>query len=494
MNGPEDAGRRRLFAAAAGAALAPAAAAAPRAGEGAWDVYVDVLVTGSGAAGLCAALEARAAGRSVLVAEALPDFGGASRRSPGILYAGGGSPLQRALGIDDSVDAMYDYLMAAGEAGQDQAALRRYCEGSAEHIAWLAQRGVDFGDRLGAAVEPLPAEGGLYYSGAETAPRYRALARPAPRGHVAAGPRGGATLVQALLGAARRVGVELRDSLAAQRLVAAPDGRVLGAVLDRAGQGLAVRARAGVVLACGGFAADDRLRAVHHRHRASVPLSWGGDSDRGRGIAMGIGAGAATAAMHCLGVLADIPVSGGIIINAAGRRIVAEDAAAGAVGSALLAQRGDCWVVADRRATPALEGGALQRAAEANSVGDLAAALGLPRGALQNSVAYYNRYAANGTDPLFQRAAPTLRPLQGPPYGAWLLRPGTGLNGACTLGGLLTDPEGRVLDGFGDPLPGLFAAGRNAACLLASPQAARGLALGSASFFGRSAGRAAAAG
>lgn len=503
MTGPGNPGRRRFFAAAAAAALAPTAASVPRAAVDNWDMVVDVLVVGSGIAGLCAALEARAAGRSVLVAEALPGLGGASLRSPGILYAGGGSPVQRALGVDDSVDAMFDYLSAAGEADQDRSALRRYCEGSAGHIDWLMQRGVSFGTGLSSATRSSPgrlppAEGGLQFTGVERAPRYRDQASPAPRGHVAEGPggSGGVGLIEALLGAARRIGVELRPSLGAQRLVTNQDGRILGATLDRGGQRVAIRARSGVVLACGGFAVDARLRALHHAGSSGLTLSWGGAADRGQGIAMGIGAGAATVAMHRLGVVAEIPLGGGVIVNAAGRRFIAEDSGGGALGAALLEQGegGSCWLVADRRSATALENSPLKRVAEANSIGDLAVTLSLPQGSLQNSVGYFNRYAANGRDPLFGRSDPELRPLQGPPYGAWLLRPADVVMGGCTLGGLQIDAEGRVLDGFGAPLPGLFAAGRNAACLSASPLAGRGLALGTASFFGRSAGRAAAAG
>ena len=63
----------------------------------AWDDQVDVLVVGLGAAGACAAIEAGRAGARVLVAEKAGFGGGTSSMSGGVLYFGGGTPLQRAL-------------------------------------------------------------------------------------------------------------------------------------------------------------------------------------------------------------------------------------------------------------------------------------------------------------------------------------------------------------------------------------------------------------
>ena len=62
---------------------------------------------------------------------------------------------------------------------------------------------------------------------------------------------------------------------------------------------------------------------------------------------------------------------------------------------------------------------------------------------------------------------------------------------AFTLGGLHTDTEGRVLDGDGDPIPGLYAAGRSTSGISVGGYTS-GLSLGDGTFFGRRAGRAAA--
>ena len=87
-----------------------------------------------------------------------------------------------------------------------------------------------------------------------------------------------------------------------------------------------------------------------------------------------------------------------------------------------------------------------------------------------------------------------LRPLQGPPYTLWQVSvESAALGEAFTLGGLQADAEGRVLDGFGEVLPGLYAAGRCASGITRAPWAVRGLSLGECTFSGRRAGRAAAA-
>jgi 3-oxo-5alpha-steroid 4-dehydrogenase len=79
-----------------------------------------------------------------------------------------------------------------------------------------------------------------------------------------------------------------------------------------------------------------------------------------------------------------------------------------------------------------------------------------------------------------------------PPLGAIDLRVGHAIYAPFTLGGLDTDVDGRVIHGDGSPVPGLFAAGRTTAGLAVGGYAS-GISLGDGTFFGRRAGRAAAA-
>jgi len=127
---------------------------------------------------------------------------------------------------------------------------------------------------------------------------------------------------------------------------------------------------------------------------------------------------------------------------------------------------------------------------------ELAVDLGVPPDALARTVRRYNEDAASGEDPVFHKRPPYLQPIGVPPasgIGAIDLRVDQGaIYATFTLGGLMTDPDGAALDGAGHRIPGLYAVGRTAASLAAHHYAS-GISLGDGSFFGRRAGRHAAA-
>ena len=88
-------------------------------GDARWDDEADVIIVGMGGAGVCAAIEAAEAGASVLGLERAGAPGGASALSHGQLYMGGGTPVQKACGFEDSVEEMAKYLAAACGLGAD---------------------------------------------------------------------------------------------------------------------------------------------------------------------------------------------------------------------------------------------------------------------------------------------------------------------------------------------------------------------------------------
>jgi 3-oxo-5alpha-steroid 4-dehydrogenase len=118
---------------------------------------------------------------------------------------------------------------------------------------------------------------------------------------------------------------------------------------------------------------------------------------------------------------------------------------------------------------------------------------GMPEGSLQHTVAYYNRFASRGEDPLFQKTAEFLKPLTKPPFGLLDYRVETAMWSVFTMGGLHTSVDGEVLDAEDAVVPGLFAAGRTTSGLAAQGYSS-GLSLADATFFGRRAGLAAAGG
>src|SRR3954453_5013112 len=83
----------------------------------------DVVVVGFGIAGGCAALEAARSGARVLLLEKSAVHGGTSSMSGGHFYPGGGTAVQKATGHEDSVEAMFDYLMASTKE-PDEAKIR----------------------------------------------------------------------------------------------------------------------------------------------------------------------------------------------------------------------------------------------------------------------------------------------------------------------------------------------------------------------------------
>ena len=494
--------RRQLLAgmgATAAVGAAAGAAALPASQLSSWSLDTDVLIAGSGAAGVSAAIEARQAGARVMLIESLSRLGGSSAMSGGVVYAGGGTALQKALKVRDSVDAMIDFLSRAGARHLPMDKIQLYCEQSAQHFDWLVAQGVPYTNKFTAAKGLPMGDESLYFSGTEQSWPARELAQPAPRGHVPGVPgmNGGRRLMQALTSTAQDLGVQLRTGVAARRLVVESDGRIAGMQIDVQGQLLSIRARRGIVLACGGFIHNREMLQRYAPELFDCSVPWGNAGDLGDGINMGIAVGAEALRMHQGFAIAPVyppeNVLSGIVVNSAGQRFISEESYHGVLGDAIAYhQQGRAWLITDQRsAFPGRQDNFLA-VATGNSIGDVAVQLQLPKGALQHTVAYYNRYAANGTDPLFRKSGNYLRPLQGPPYTAWDLSVAKAFFPAHTFGGLNTTVDGAVLNSFNQAIPGLYAAGRNTAGLPAAPYIASGLSVGDCTFFGRRAGLAAA--
>ena len=156
-------------------------------------------------------------------------------------------------------------------------------------------------------------------------------------------------------------------------------------------------------------------------------------------------------------------------------------------------QQGRAWLITDQGSKPpALQDDFLQ-VAQGNTISDLARQLGFPKGALQDSVAYYNRHAAKSEDPLFHKHESWLKPLDEPPFAALACHLKQAYYPFFTLGGLRVRPTGEVLTTDGDAIAGLYAAGRTACGLPRWGKGySSGMSLGDCTFFGRKAGKQAA--
>ena len=357
-----------------------------------WDVQADVVVVGYGAAGACAALEAAAAGRRVLVLDRF-DGGGATALSGGVVYAGGGTPQQRAAGVSDSAEAMFRYL--GTEVGDVVPArtLRAFCDGSTAMLAWLESHGVPFEGSLCPDKTSYPTNRHyLYYSGSELSAR--GVAPPAPRGHRTLG-RGtsGGLLFARLAAAVRGAGVEVERQTAAVRLIS-ENGQVtgvecrslrgaplwvrtahrithrvarkpylyvpkLGRVMHRPADWIERRyartrlvgATSGVVIAAGGFGANrPMLRAHAPSARGGLPLATPGDD--GSGVRLGTEAGGVTACLDRVSVwrfLSPPPaLVRGVLVGRDGSRICDESRYGAAIGDAIVRAGGQAWLLVDR--------------------------------------------------------------------------------------------------------------------------------------------------
>ncbi|MDH6245105.1 FAD-dependent oxidoreductase [Mycobacterium sp. OTB74] len=471
-----------------------------------WDDEADVVIVGYGISGAAAAVEASAAGADVLVVERTGGWGGAAAMAGGFVYLGGGTALQKACGFDDSAENMAAFLKVAMGPGADENRIDDYCAGSVAHYDWLVRCGVPFNPVFWGEPgwEP-PGDQGLMYTGGENAFPYNTIAAPAPRGHVpemadkVAGERSaGYMLVKPLVDTATAQGTRAVYDTHVQSLVV-DDGRVVGIVARRYSDTVAIKARRGVVLASGSFAYSDAMVAQYAPRLAGRPAASVEQHD-GRSIRMAQALGADLAHMDATEVAFFCDpqqLVRGILVNGRGQRYIAEDTYPGRIGQQTLYYQEDTVYLiidgdAQEEATAAVSATPfLRREATwvCETVAELEAEIGLPTGTLQNTVAYYNEHAARGEDPLLHKKSLWLRPI-GSPVGAIDLRSSTG---GFTLGGLMTTLDGRVLHVSGEPIPGLFAAGRAAAGLAAWGYAS-GVSLGDGSFYGRRAGKSAAAG
>jgi tricarballylate dehydrogenase len=425
-----------------------------------------IVVVGSGAAGLAAALAAAEAARTKDVAcqitliEKAPQgaHGGNTRWSPSYMR----------MAAPDRVEASFvDDLDAISGGRMERAYAHRLAAEAPATIAWLAAHGIAF-DRP------------VYYLSAGP-PRIQPIG-------------GGATVLRELERAAAAAGVDIRYACTADRLLLDRDGATRAVELGTADGRRETIAADAVVLASGGFAGTGEMLARHLGPGAESlrPISPGTSFNTGEGIAMALAAGACAGGdwvgMHAEPVdprsTASAPVvlvyPYGIVVDRTGRRFF--DEGAGLVHETWerlartihFAARGRiAYAILDARL---YEIAGYQRAIRsevapyrAHSITELAALIDVPPAALQETVARYNaaatgdaaRFDATRTDGLAAAAALSppksnwARPLDRPPYLAYPLIGAI----AYTFGGIATNADAQVLGKSGEPIPGLYAAG-----------------------------------
>ena len=200
----------------------------------AWDDEADLIIAGLGGAGIAAANEALDQNLTVIGIDKTSG-GGATAKSGGVFYAGGGTPIQQAAGVEDTPENMFNYLIQETGDIVKEETLRKFCETSAENTQWLMDNGVQFDPSYYKIKTSYPGAGYfLYHSDNSLVPSYMEKADPAPRGH-----RGyedgpfrpigvGGTIFYPLKKSAIAKGLKLFPQTEARSLVITSEGRVVG--------------------------------------------------------------------------------------------------------------------------------------------------------------------------------------------------------------------------------------------------------------------------
>lgn len=511
----------------------------------------DVVVVGYGAAGVSAALEARSRGADVLAIDRF-NGGGATQMSGGIIYAGGGTWVQRRAGLEDSGDAMFAYLRAEiGDAVRPET-LRRFVDSSPAMIDWLTEHGVPFEASICPYKTSFPNNKYyLYFSGSENSGRFRAITPPVQRGHRAKGAgASGKMIYQPLAAAAARNGVRTQLHTRAVSLLTDDGGAVVGVratTLDGAPGGVLRRYRAyaalavkpgiyyeplrtamernlaqletryartidiharSVILSAGGYIANqDWITAHAPAYREGLKLGTTGDD--GSGIRLATDIGAAVDRLDNVSAWRFItPPSaflGALVVNAHGQRIIDETRYGAALGQAMIEEHGGKgWILADDRllkqarvdlAQQAIWFQRLQMEAmlrtdsvRGDTLDAVATKAGVDPVGLHQTVAAHNDAAANGMPDPMGKPAEFVRSVGKGPFHliAISVKPSM-INPTpmFTLGGLIVDEiTGAVTKPSGEPIPGLYAAGRTAIGICANSYVS-GLSLADCVFSGR---------
>lgn len=388
-----------------------------------WNEEYDVVIIGSGFAGLAAAIEARKAGSSVIVLEKMGVPGGNSTISGG-LVAAAGSPLQAKENIEDSPELMLADMLAAGQDFNHRDLAGIVAEKSAETLLWTI-------NELGVKYKPE-----LSHLGGHSVPRTYNTANTS-----------GAGIIRPMLIKCREMDIPIRLKAFLSQLIVDANGDMEGVeiredyIFPNRESGIAkrIRAKKAVILATGGFGQDKAFRAIQNpmltedvectNHRGAtaeslvmalmmgatpVQLSmiqlgpWASRDEEGFGVG------------SMFSMLAGFPY--GILIDLrTGERFINEQADRKLLVDAMLSSGRESIAIVDamgvRHASTleqCLKRGVVRKF---NTIEELAMANQAPLLPLKATIESYNALIEKGRDDRFGRPIPKdLLPMKHPPY------------------------------------------------------------------------------
>lgn len=552
-----------------------------------FDVEFDVVVVGTGAGGMAAAIVAKKKGLEVLILEKEPLYGGTTARSGGVLWVPNNT-ISNFQPEPDSMDAARAYLRHECGAFYDSARIESFLANGPLMVDFF-QKETDVklialpeypdyhsespggrsggrsimaapidGRLLGRRINQLrpPLEeitfvGMMFNSSAEIGHFFKATRSVSSALYVikrlathafemlvygrAMRLTNGNALSARLAKSSFDLGIPMWLETPANDLIL-DEKRVIGVAAVRPdGSLVRIKARRGVVLACGGFPQDQtrRKELFPHAPNGKEHLSPAPKGNTGDGLRLAESVGGQVV-RDLPNAGAWIPVSkvirsngeigvfphlidrykpGVIAVNVKGKRFTNESDSYHDMGLAMQRHCADgdevaAWLIADHQTIrryglgfakpfplplrPHLNSGYLLRG---DTLPELARQAGIDGAQLQRTVDEYNVGAVEGKDPLFQRGwrvynrflgdkthqpNPCVAPLaKGPYYAVKVVMGDLG-----TFAGIRTDDFGRVLDEEGKPIGGLFAAGNDNASVMGGGYPGGGITLGPAMTFG----------
>jgi fumarate reductase flavoprotein subunit len=406
----------------------------------------DVVVIGSGVAGLAAAIEASDNGAQVILLEKMEMLGGASAVCGGELMAAG-TDMQMADGISDNWQDLADFWVEIGEGHVNEKMLRQIAENGPNTVTWMKANGVTFMEHL-------------------QTPTSEPWANPKRTHKTANG--AGTGFTEPLSASARRKGVKILLNTPATDLIV-ENGAVIGVYgLNAEGTAIVVEAKK-VILATGGFENNPELLAQYSPLiTVGSPLGEAHTGDgliwaRKLGSPIIAGGGGIVLAInyYLFNASGDMdPYGAYLYVDATGKRFMDEGEYWFRRSRKVLDLPGQkYYAIFDSKALTEIDPDAGVDAGmvfKADSLEALAEKIGIDFAALKQTVDKYNSAAANKHDDEFNKDPEKLSQINQSPYYAAL---GVFNSNSGSFGGPKINDNCQVLDSKNQPIPGLYAAG-----------------------------------